>query len=311
MNKWLVVLLSGVGALVVVALVMGWNLPLLDLPSHENIEAASEDDWKLIAETDRMTDDIRHKAYKTFKDGPIRTEAVTTCDKSALSIEFAFFNDNDGSGWALEKLSQTDLLSAFTERNVDSSLMALGMLAEGRHQNFVRFRRRVDWQDVRNVIRSPKYTNAITESSFKNYVFEREGRLLYEFTLEGGLSTIIEIYPDAAGFAEIAYQCGNIDYRPRSLGPDPRIADLPVMSAESARSAAIQILLGDPYGETIKEVDANIQSQSLQDDEYCETGVPSWNFDVKYALTNHGGSGLLVLDARTGDMICAGLPFLD
>lgn len=311
MEKWLIVLISGAGALVVVALAMGWNLPFLDMPSHENIQAASEDDWKLIAETDRMTDDTRHKAYKTFKDGSLRTEATATCNKSDLSIEFAFFNDDDGSGWALEKLSQTDLLSAFTERNVDASLMALGMLAEGHHRNFVRFRRRVDWQDVRNVIRSPKYTNAITESSFKNYVFEREGRLLYEFELEGGLSTIIEIHPDAAGFAEIAYQCGNIDYRPRSLGPDPRIAKLPVMSAEAARAAAVNILFGPPYGETNEEVDANIQNQSLQDDEYCETGAPSWNFDVSYTYTNQIGSGRLVLDARTGDMICAGLPFLD
>jgi len=91
------------------------------------------------------------------------------------------------------------------------------------------------------------------------------------------------------------------------------------LSEGRARAAAIAILKGDPYGQTTEQVAQNIVASQLLNggSTRCggKTAKPVWEFHVVVpANRNPNGNpidGFLVLDARSGKMICAGLPFLD
>lgn len=85
-----------------------------------------------------------------------------------------------------------------------------------------------------------------------------------------------------------------------------------------AIAAAVKILKGDPYGSTDAEVRANIREvvRTTRSATPCGGGsAPVWSIRVVIAAPNGNPDspidGRLVLDARTGRMVCAGLPFLD
>lgn len=95
-----------------------------------------------------------------------------------------------------------------------------------------------------------------------------------------------------------------------------------LLSEAAARTAAIKILMGDPYGKTPQEVALNVASSELimSGKHKCANGnskTPIWQFHVVVPpsrnpnSTGHPIDGYLLLDARTGKMKCAGLPFLD
>ncbi len=92
-----------------------------------------------------------------------------------------------------------------------------------------------------------------------------------------------------------------------------------VMSESQARVAAVRILKGDPYGKTQDQVMRNIASaQLITAGTVCGRKVtrPLWQFHIVVPKSrNPSGDneieGNLAIDARSGKMICAGLPFLD
>lgn len=91
-------------------------------------------------------------------------------------------------------------------------------------------------------------------------------------------------------------------------------ADAATLTATAAKQAAIRVLIGDPYGQTPAEVARVIKSQTLGPDAKCGTHRQSWTFTVVVPPSDtspDGIRGYLVLDARNGKLICAGLPFLD
>ena len=91
------------------------------------------------------------------------------------------------------------------------------------------------------------------------------------------------------------------------------------MSEQQARAAAAKILKGDPYGDSIDQIMKNIEgAQLITAGSVCGSRVtkPVWQFHVVVPKErNPSGdneiNGLLVIDGRTGKIICAGLPFLD
>jgi hypothetical protein len=92
------------------------------------------------------------------------------------------------------------------------------------------------------------------------------------------------------------------------------------LSEAQALAKAISILAGDPYGGTPKEVAANIQEVQLiaAGSDHCQGRImgPVWQFHVvvpkeRMKDGNSPIDGYLVLNARTGKIVCAGLPFLD
>ena len=92
------------------------------------------------------------------------------------------------------------------------------------------------------------------------------------------------------------------------------------MTEQQARAAAAKILKGDPYGKTPDQIAKNIASAQLLTAGVTECGTkvsrPVWQFHVVVPKNrNPSGDnaidGFLVLDGRTGKMVCAGLPFLD
>lgn len=95
-----------------------------------------------------------------------------------------------------------------------------------------------------------------------------------------------------------------------------------LLSEAGARTAAINILMGDPYGKNPQEVGLNLASSELimSGKHKCANGntkTPVWQIHVvvppsrNLNSTGHAIDGYLLLDARTGKMKCAGLPFLD
>ncbi len=94
-----------------------------------------------------------------------------------------------------------------------------------------------------------------------------------------------------------------------------------LLSEQEARAKAIDILMGDPYGTSPEAVTKNIkQAQLLQDGNTKACGAkknPAWEFHVVAETANEDGTdkrtidGYLALDARTGEIMCASLPFLD
>jgi hypothetical protein len=96
----------------------------------------------------------------------------------------------------------------------------------------------------------------------------------------------------------------------------------PVLAADltekQALAKAIGILKGDPYGASAAEVAANITERRLgpRSATVCGGGAsPVWAFHVVVPrpATNPDGriDGWLVIDARSGRLVCANLPFLD
>lgn len=91
------------------------------------------------------------------------------------------------------------------------------------------------------------------------------------------------------------------------------------MTESLARAAAVKILKGDPYGKTDKQVLKNVtEAQLVTAGSVCGAKVthPLWRFQVFVPKArNPSGDndirGYLVIDARTGKLVCAGLPFLD
>ena len=92
------------------------------------------------------------------------------------------------------------------------------------------------------------------------------------------------------------------------------------MSERQARTAAAKILKGDPYGNTTDQIMQNIASAQLlaAGTTLCGTKVirPVWQFHVVVPKNRNpsGDSkidGFLTIDATTGKLVCAGLPFLD
>ena len=91
------------------------------------------------------------------------------------------------------------------------------------------------------------------------------------------------------------------------------------MSERQARAAAVAILKGDPYGKSDAQVLKNIaEAQLVTAGSVCNAKVtrPLWRFQVFVPKArNPSGDndirGYLVIDARTGKLVCAGLPFLD
>lgn len=92
-----------------------------------------------------------------------------------------------------------------------------------------------------------------------------------------------------------------------------------VMSEHQARAAAAKILKGDPYGDSVDQIMKNIEgAQLITAGSVCGSRVtkPVWQFHVVVPKDrNPSGdneiNGFLVIDGRTGKIICAGLPFLD
>jgi hypothetical protein len=312
LNRFVTAALIFLALFVALAISLGWKEPFSKWFENASTLPLNSDDWNLVHELDPMTDEVSTRATKEFRDNALSIEASASCTDKKLEIQFAFFDD-EGEGVSFARVAQNDLLSIFTAKDVDASMMTLLQLSEGQHGNFVMYRRRVGDNAARRIVTTPAYLNSLTDSRFKGIVFETESRLLYEFKLQGGIQTLIEIYPDSAGFSEIAYECGHLSYRPSSLGRDPALDNLPELDAGQARAKAIDILLGPPYGETKSEVDSNVLTQVRKHDDYCGTNALSWQFEVSFAdeLNSRTETGLLVLDATSGDMICAGLPYLD
>ena len=92
-----------------------------------------------------------------------------------------------------------------------------------------------------------------------------------------------------------------------------------VINERQARSAAAQILKGDPYGNSFDQIMKNIEgAQLITAGSVCGAKVtrPVWQFQVLVPKErNPSGEndikGYLVIDGQTGKMVCAGLPFLD
>jgi hypothetical protein len=92
-----------------------------------------------------------------------------------------------------------------------------------------------------------------------------------------------------------------------------------LLSEQQAYVAAAAILKGDPYGKSSNQVRSNIESAQLISAGFAcgaRLKVPVWLFHVRVPKAHNpsGGSdieGVLVINARSGKLVCAGLPFLD
>ncbi len=79
-----------------------------------------------------------------------------------------------------------------------------------------------------------------------------------------------------------------------------------------ARSRAVALLMGDPYGRSAAEVNANIASISCVDDEGGAGKI--WRVDV---VVPAGGDqpeqieGFVAVDGTSGEVTSIGLPYLD
>jgi hypothetical protein len=108
-----------------------------------------------------------------------------------------------------------------------------------------------------------------------------------------------------------------------SLLCTPAVAAQP-LSPDSAAEKAVSILQGDPYGNSKSEVLSGIDGQMLivkGTDPCSKTRIksPLWVFHVTATDRNSTDAsgkpskidGFLSLNASSGKMVCAGLPFLD
>ena len=91
------------------------------------------------------------------------------------------------------------------------------------------------------------------------------------------------------------------------------------LSEQQARAKAVKILMGDPYGRTTADVLRNIKDAKFLDDGVTQACGPLkkavWQFHVVVASPPNNPEspidGYLVLDGRSGRLICANLPMLD
>jgi hypothetical protein len=98
-----------------------------------------------------------------------------------------------------------------------------------------------------------------------------------------------------------------------ALAAAPALAGA-LLSEAQARAAAVKILRGDPYGRSASEVLAKIKETEFQrvgGTTVCGATRPYWRFHVVAVLPDQRIDGDLILDARSGAMICANLPLLD
>lgn len=97
------------------------------------------------------------------------------------------------------------------------------------------------------------------------------------------------------------------------LSAMPLVANASEISAVRAQEAAIDILLGNPYGETVDAVKRNIRKQERvgADDQQCREDA--WKFTISVPPSRHmpqGVNGFLCISRTNGEMLVAGLPFL-
>jgi hypothetical protein len=86
------------------------------------------------------------------------------------------------------------------------------------------------------------------------------------------------------------------------------------LTATQALDAAVDILLGDPYGATVDEVKSNIKRQERVGTDDPECAQPAWKFTVAVPPSEqheNGIKGFLCLSVESGEILKAGLPFLD
>ncbi len=90
------------------------------------------------------------------------------------------------------------------------------------------------------------------------------------------------------------------------------------LTEKQALAKAVAILKGDPYGDTESQVAANIteRRRTTRKATVCGGGdAPVWAFRVVIEKPKNNEDsridGWIVVDARTGKLVCAGLPFLD
>ena len=100
------------------------------------------------------------------------------------------------------------------------------------------------------------------------------------------------------------------DVRDHRLTP----VDGATITLDEALERAVEILLGDPYGQTREDVLGHIADARIEQDDPCGAEI-AWAFDVHVPdAPNMGGQSIrgdLLVDARTGRMVCAELPFLN
>ena len=99
----------------------------------------------------------------------------------------------------------------------------------------------------------------------------------------------------------------------------PPVSVAGVMNESQARVAAAKILKGDPYGNSFEQISKNIDEvHFISGGNICGARVtkPVWQFQIVVPKSrnpsgDHEIRGSLVIDGRTGKMVCAKLPFLD
>lgn len=93
-------------------------------------------------------------------------------------------------------------------------------------------------------------------------------------------------------------------------------ADALQLDKKAATAKAVEILLGDPYGRSAAAVRANLHGTVLITSGATECGPvsrPVWQFLVAVPASRGQSAiaGHLYINADSGEMECAGLPFLD
>lgn len=90
------------------------------------------------------------------------------------------------------------------------------------------------------------------------------------------------------------------------------------LDEQQARTKAVSILMGDPYGTTIGQVLKTIKDAQLVRDGKTVCGEkkrPVWRFHVvvekPVASPASPIDGYLFIDATSGKIVCANLPMLD
>jgi hypothetical protein len=97
------------------------------------------------------------------------------------------------------------------------------------------------------------------------------------------------------------------------------IAAEKMLSEVSAKSKAVKILMGDPYGKNKKEVEKHIKSVKLLKNGTEDCGgikTPVYEIHVVVPVADIKNQdtpldGKLYIDAKNGNLQCAGLPYLD